>query len=295
MKFFTLLNVLHVHLLATQVLAVTKIILPLYTNPTNVEWSNLESSLAQYPGLTFIIIINPASGPGTTPPNSQWVNGVSALKSHGNAIVIGYVHTSYDARATSAVEADISAYASWPANCRVSGIFFDETSVNDVSYYSTVASFARSTFSNSFLVLNPGTLPATNDYFSIADEILIHETTYSDYIGGDNAVPSGVSPSQLSVIVHTMPRNNADLSSLVAKLVSAGYGSIYLTDDPATYMKLGTDWGNFLSLMNAAINGGGITSTTSTSSSITTQKTTTTKTKTTTSKTKTTTTTRRHG
>src|ERR1700694_2662492 len=104
----------------------TKIILPLYSWAGDPEWTTVSSSVAEYPGIQFLIIINPSSGPGSSNPDSEWTTAVEHLKNNSNVEVIGYIHTSYGQRDTSELESEVSQYAAWPPEARVSGIFFDE-------------------------------------------------------------------------------------------------------------------------------------------------------------------------
>ena len=112
----------------------TQILLPLYTYPTDPMWSTLLASLGTYTQANFLIIINPNSGPGQgTQNNSDYIKGITKLKSHGNAEVIAYVHTSYGKRNITVVQSEVSTYASWPAQIRPVGIFFDEAASSQSS------------------------------------------------------------------------------------------------------------------------------------------------------------------
>src|SRR5579862_9990935 len=78
---------------STYAMAATKVILPLYSYPTDPEWATVESSVVQYPNMDFIFIINPDSGPGPATPEQAFVTGVTKLKSYNNVKVIGYINT----------------------------------------------------------------------------------------------------------------------------------------------------------------------------------------------------------
>jgi hypothetical protein len=191
----------------------TAILVPLYTYPTDPMWTTLSASLTKYTQANFLIIINPDSGPGQhTLNNTDYVKGITKLKNHSNAEIIGYVHTSYGNRSISDTQSDVSTYSSWPTGIRPSGIFFDEaaTSQSNVSYYQNITAYVRSQFSSTATVLlNPGVVPTTNDYFNFASQIVIHEVSYKSYTsGGDNKVPSNVSPSKFSVILYSLPNKN---------------------------------------------------------------------------------------
>ena len=290
------------------VLASTAVIVPLYSLPTSSQWTTIESSAAQYPGLTFIIIIDVVNGPVNSTPTASWIAGMNALNSYSNIITVGYVYTSYDARAISDVETDVSNWAGWPAGARPMGIFYDETAVPDnVSYYSEITAYARSLFPNGLVILNPGAPPSTTGYFSFVDQVMIHEEPYSQYTkAGNAAVPTGVPFSQFSLIVYSLPSTGSTLQNLVTTMVSEGYGSIYLTNAGDSYNSLGSDWNSFLSLVYSANTPQTATSSSTTTSTSTSSKHKTTSTTTTTtsrkrttssssSHTSTTTTRRRHG
>jgi hypothetical protein len=241
--------------LVTQLLSATKIIVPLYSYPTEPEWATLEASVTQYPNLNFLVVINPDSGPGGSTPEQDFVTGVTMLKSYPNVQVVGYVLTSYNQRDINDVENDVSQYAAWPSEVRVSGIFFDEISEDNIPYYTTAADFVRSSITNGIIVLNPGTT-CSSDYFSVVDEIMVYEDSYDAY-GGQNVPADGLPKAQSSILIYSMPSDV--LEGFVTDLVAAGYGSIYLTDDAATYQTLGDSWDSFCSLMDAAHKGSGST------------------------------------
>jgi Spherulation-specific family 4 len=242
--------------LATRVLEATQVLLPLYSDPSSSEWSSVESTLANYPNVDFILIINPDNGPGSS-LSSDWANAVSALKSYSNALVVGYVDTGDTSRSTSEVEDDVSAYAAWPTACRPSGIFFDDVTTDDVSYYSTVAAFVTSQISDATVLLNPGA-PASSGYFDFADQVVIYENSYSNYNSEDGATIPGVSASQLSIIIYSVPTSGDTLGNLVSTFLTAGYGSIYLTDADDSYDSLGSDWDTFCTLMSSTNSGGAV-------------------------------------
>ena len=87
---------------------------------------------------------------------------------------IGYVYTSYGARALSAVKADIQAYLKW---YKVNGFFFDEVAANsaNVTYYSNLTSYVKSLNPAYLVVLNPGTVPSVKNYLDFADVTVVNE------------------------------------------------------------------------------------------------------------------------
>lgn len=86
-------------------------------------------SIAENPNTTFLVVINPASGPGTLPlADSNYVREIRCLNSQVNVRTLGYVSTNYAKRDLDDVKADIQKYSAWHgAGQGLRGIFFDET------------------------------------------------------------------------------------------------------------------------------------------------------------------------
>jgi len=70
----------------------------------------------------YIQILNPNSGPGTT-PDPGYVSAYAAALAKGT-LILGYVPTTYGARPIADVKADIDKYYTFYP--QLSGIFFDE-------------------------------------------------------------------------------------------------------------------------------------------------------------------------
>ena len=99
-------------------------IVPLYSYPTESPWSAIASAKLAHPSVTVIAIANVDNGPGTA-VDSAFTSGIRALTTAG-IVVIGYVYTSYGARAAATVKADIDAWRRFYPT--LNGIFFDEES-----------------------------------------------------------------------------------------------------------------------------------------------------------------------
>lgn len=100
------------------------------------------NSLAAYPNLQFLVIVNPNSGPGAAPwwPTDDYVREIPRLNTHPNVDILGYVRATYCTRPLADVFDDIDMYATWSLDDEhqglgVQGIFVDET----VNLYSTDA------------------------------------------------------------------------------------------------------------------------------------------------------------
>lgn len=90
------------------------------------------ASITHHPSLTFIIVINPHSGPGAIiGPDANYTREIVRLNSYANVRTIGYVATGYAKRELAAVLQDIAIYSAWSNNATpglgMQGIFFDET------------------------------------------------------------------------------------------------------------------------------------------------------------------------
>jgi hypothetical protein len=79
----------------------------------------------------FIIVINPASGPGKTPlPDPNYTREVLRLNQFANVRTIGYVAVNYGQKQLNTAFAEIAQYASWSQQNKgmaMQGIFLDES------------------------------------------------------------------------------------------------------------------------------------------------------------------------
>lgn len=76
----------------------------------------------------FIIIINPASGPGETKlPDTNWIREIIRLNKYKHVYCIGYIAVAYGKRPFDSVEGNIQKYARWAdGGLMIQGIFVDE-------------------------------------------------------------------------------------------------------------------------------------------------------------------------
>jgi len=173
-----------------------------------------------------VMIMNPASGPGTS-QDSNYVAKVNAAQAAGIK-VIGYSHTSYGARNASEVKSEIDSYIAW---YNVSGIFLDEvaTSAANIPYYADLASYIRNT-TGTYVALNPGTIP-DQGYISVGDTTVIFENTYSVY--NNWASPSWASNYSASKITHLVHATNSQnkMKTAITKSKNRNAGNVYVTND----------------------------------------------------------------
>lgn len=131
--------------------------------------------------LTFVVIINPNSGPGVDTegwlPDESYTKEIPRLTSYFNVVLVGYVRLDYCRRQLAEVENDVMKYGNWAGKCSsssgsiqstkfnsegshrpkdcgrselgVQGIFFDEVpnlfDENTAAYLDTVGSIAKAT------------------------------------------------------------------------------------------------------------------------------------------------------
>ncbi|KAF2738914.1 hypothetical protein EJ04DRAFT_509093 [Polyplosphaeria fusca] len=169
------------------------ILLPLYIYPNPGAWDPLYDAISANPKVWFIIIVNPASGPGSPPwwPNADYIREIPRLNAQANVTVVGYVSTEYCSRPVSEVLADIDTYASWSANSEklgVEGIFFDEIFnewAEEAKEYLDKATYkvkkASGILGDRLVIQNPGTAIDERLCNDDVDITVIVENTYAEY------------------------------------------------------------------------------------------------------------------
>jgi hypothetical protein len=168
--------------------------------------------------LPEVLVINPASGPGSA-LDPGYREAVAAAQKAG-ARVLGYVATGWGGRAAAAVEADVDRYRSWYA---VDGVFLDEVSsaAATLGHYRALSAQARVAGAH-FVVINPGAVPA-HGYFAIADLVVTFEGPISGY--DPPARPAGIAAKRVAHLIYGASREQA-LGAL-EQTPSAGY--VYVT------------------------------------------------------------------
>lgn len=171
----------------------TSILLPLYLYPTPGAWNWVTEALKSYPTLPFTIIINPSSGPGALHqyPETDYISGITNLTQYDNVKLLGYVDTKYMAKSTEDVELEVETYKYWSTNpthnISLDGIFFDDAistwTPQSSTYMTIIATTAHA--HNLTVTFNPGT-PVSAEFFTIADTIIMIETSYSAYSSDSN-------------------------------------------------------------------------------------------------------------
>lgn len=108
--------------------------------------------IASHPSLDFIVVVNPASGPGTG-PDGNYTREIPRLNAYANVRTVGYVSTDYTKRDLSLVLQDITTYSAWSENATIpglgmKGIFLDEAPSNydtaSAQFFDTIAAAVKS-------------------------------------------------------------------------------------------------------------------------------------------------------
>lgn len=251
------------------------ILFPAYIYPSSgspAAWQPLYTAISSYPHVSFHVIINPNSGPGSATPNSDYATAIKTLRKYSNVVLLGYVHTSWGARSSDAVYADIQTYAGWKSQgYSMDGIFFDEAptsaSTTLYTYMANVTCLARQSIvstlkgNKAMIYFNPGAVPETR-YYALADFIAIFEDTYATYLSDASTFAPGTSlPMSMSAFfVHSMSSNwtQSQMTSFVNGLTNGdALGSVFLTSntnaaDP--YAAFGADWTTFVAAV-ASVDG----------------------------------------
>jgi hypothetical protein len=240
--------------------------------PTSTEPMKLLVALYIYPGSTWtqvanaakagvetIAIINPNNGPDSSGPDSSYTTYMAQLTAAG-VTMIGYIHTSYGARAISDVVADINTYATkYPG---LSGIFVDEASAsaNEVSYYQQVYNAVNSHSGYSNTILNPGTQP-DQGYLAVSTSIVVFEDVASNwnsnFASWVSCAPNAASKPNykyhFAAIAYSA--SQSQMTSLISEFEAAGMGMVYVTDGSAggnTYNSLPSFFSTEVSTIHSA-------------------------------------------
>lgn len=171
------------------------VLIPFYIYPTPSAIQPLLTQKLLHPDVPMRVILNPASGPGTT-QDPTYVSAITSLRMAGIQVA-GYVYTSYDARSISAVEADI---ATWQSLYQPDGIFLDSMGSN-LSYYSSLTSYIQ-TLGMSFSIGNAGSNVSTN-YTTAVNTVIIDTNSglpnLTNYTNWSNA---NLPPSDVGMLLY---------------------------------------------------------------------------------------------
>jgi hypothetical protein len=155
--------------------------IPMYVDPSSsaAAWAQVTSAAPT----VALLVANPASGPGTS-AQAEYTGAIATAHAAGQTIV-GYVHTSYGARALALVEADVDSwYSFYPA---IDGVFVDEGATDTATiapYYQPLHDHVKAEPAGPrTVILNPGTI-VDEGFMATADVIVSFEDTYANYTNG---------------------------------------------------------------------------------------------------------------
>ena len=211
------------------------------------DWTKAIHNGAVAPG---VMILNPASGPGTSPDEALQAS-VSHAQDSGSR-VIGYVGTEYGARPLAQAEQFVREYHSWYG---VTGIFLDQTpteGTSNIGYYRTLARFIHRIIPDATIWLNPGDFPA-RAYMSVGNVVMVFEGPYKNYV--NLPVPKWVKdyrPGRFAHTVYATPEAAISSAVKLSRVRNAGY--LFVTDNVGAnpYSALPDYW----SRESAAVAGG---------------------------------------
>ena len=226
-------------------------IIPLYIYPswwtTPGAWDWVYNAAVTNPLTQFTVIVNPASGPGSTiVPNSDYQHEIARLNAVSNIALLGYVDTAYGSRDAAAVASDISIYAGWGASnvaWKLDGIYFDNqaSGSNYINLYSSYASQVRANagFNSPVVGFGPGGVCAPG-FVDLADFVVVFENASSqveaDLFGWYQSFVTGLSPAQLTKIAWMVNSVDSGSNKVMANLQAAFNSKyLYFTDNTGSW------------------------------------------------------------
>ncbi|ABM31632.1 spherulation-specific family 4 protein [Paracidovorax citrulli] len=236
-----------------------EVLVPAYFHPSSgTEWARLAAGAAAHPGVAVTAIMNPNNGEFTS-AEAAYTNALGTFVAAGGKVV-GYVYTGYGARSLAAVKANIDAYFALYGRAAISGIFLDEMSSDaaKLSGYREIYAYIKAKGADLRVIGNPGRVPDTADYATVADVLVTFEDRNSTYAAYD---------PRTTPWLYTLPNNRqsslvhdtATCVDMVKALQSAGSpiynaGLVYMTDlqyDPVR--NIGNPWASLPSYWTALL------------------------------------------
>jgi hypothetical protein len=160
-----------------------RLLIPAYFYPRGSQWQEMCEALGER-GIDAVIVMNPASGPGTVrdPTYTTVIDDCLSKRQR----VIGYIDTDYRKRKLALVKAEIEQfYALYP---RIAGVFLDQVSNEPgravKTYYRKLYRHIKDSRPDAFVVGNPG-IPALTPWQvrggGIADMLCVSEMPAAEY------------------------------------------------------------------------------------------------------------------
>lgn len=221
----TLFACLVIFLLSARALSLAGMMIPLYSYPTTNNgdiWKSVRDAATANPTLSFIAIINPNSGPGSS-RDDTYVTAIAAMVNAG-VKCIGYVSTNYTQVPASTATANMDSYKSWYP--QLTGFFLDEmiNTGSHESYYSGLTSYAVS-IGLPFTVGNAGTA-TSQAYFDTVNNTVIYETVP---LPRPTVLNSGFDSSRCSMMSYNVAASQLNQTYINDIVQYTPY--VYITDD----------------------------------------------------------------
>ena len=231
--------------------ASANILVPAYFYPSlDPAQSNWDEMTAAASKTNITAIMNPANGSGSA-ANSDYTAAINTFRAAGGQ-VIGYVPTTYGARAQADVLAEVSKYQHF---YNVDGIFLDEMSnlASNLAYYQTVYGGIKAINSAYSVFGNAGT-NTLEGYLTAADVLVTFEnqTGYATYV--PDAWTQNYAANRFEHLLYNVGSESTMLSDIaLAQERNAGY--VYVTDDNnANPNSINNPWDTLPSYWNAEVN-----------------------------------------
>ena len=229
------------------------VLVPAYFYPAGAGLDGWNRLARDAGSINIEAILNPASGPGTS-PDPTYVAVVDKLRTAGGH-VFGYVSTRYGDRELTAVKNDIDNYLSF---YNINGLFIDEMANSEerLPYYEKLYQYIKGVHSDFKVIGNPGMAYTLEGYLRAADTLVIFE--------GSLALYGNFRPMVIAPWVANYPRQRfanivygaTSATDLMQALDRAGHtraGSVYITDGrlPNPYQGLPNYWGHKVAAIRA--------------------------------------------
>jgi len=217
-------------------------LIPLYIYPAPNAWDPLFAAIQSHPSVDFIIVINPASGPGPGPsPDANYVREIQRLNEFPNVRTIGYVAVDYGRKLIDSAFSDVDKYSVWGETNQLlamQGIFLDESPQiaddHNTTYLERMRHYIKGqkSLADGLLVMNPGMIP-DGPILNSADRTVVFEERYQTYINLQAAKQLAALPdrSALVCLMHSIPPETtaAQVKLLVNELRELA-GSVFITE-----------------------------------------------------------------
>ena len=231
-----------------------QILIPMYKYPhlNDPYWqqvTNMGGSKIPY------VVVNPASGPGTS-VDSNYVRQISSNINSGIKN-IAYVATGYQSRSTADIMADIDKYGSLYGISNFSGVFLDEVASGtdaNARYMENVYKSIKSKYPNLMVVGNPGK-SITDSIAPYSDIFVTKEVSANTYLNNYHAPTSAFenNPANANRIMHIIyGATPAQYDEIIRLSRERNVGWLYIVND-TNYNNLPTNFSSLVDNINTPL------------------------------------------